>query len=277
MQRGTRVTFLVEDNKTFLLPTVERAIEALKAKGFDVTRIGVVPQKLRSHSGWAVSFWYLRVFGLIDTVLLAAYSTLESVRRLRARFGPVATSVSWNGLAGKFGLECRRLQDPNSASALEFLRSGPCDILFIMVPYVLRQEVLAVPLLGTINKHAAVLPGCRGLFPYIWSIIHKLPLGVTFHAVIPKVDAGPVLLQRRVDPRSLPRSMVQFYIWVFRVFPEMAVEAADRLVARSGTDAPDREAGPYFSLPSRADYCAFRAAGGRVIRVPDLFRSLVRP
>jgi hypothetical protein len=270
-----RVAVLVEDDGTFLLPAVDRTIRILTGSGFRVTHLGIVPPKLGRHRGWRIPLWYFRVLGSRTVALLAAFSVLERWRRLWAHFGTERLSLSWRGLASKFRLDaCRFLASPNHLEAIEFLRASRCDILIVMVPYVLGPEVLEVPKVGTINKHAAILPGCRGLFPYLWSTVHGRPLGITFHKVVAQIDAGPVLLRRHVSLDNQPKSMIEFYMWVFREFPEMALEAARRLFNGTQEQNAGGSPGDYFSLPTPADYARFRKAGGRIIRLGDLWRSL---
>ena len=275
MKDGAQVAVLVENNRTFLLSAVERAIERLREGGFLVGHLGVVPARLGNHKGASVPLWYLRVFGFYDTGLLVLFSIVEALRRLRAHYGTERRSLSWVGLSRKLGLKCRFITNPNSAESLEFLRASRCDILVILVPYVLFSEVLAIPRIGAINKHAAILPGCRGLFPFVWGTIHGLPLGVTLHKVTARVDAGPLLIQHRFEAGFSPRSMVEFYGHVFRLFPGMVVQAAESLLARpAGMPQPTDAPNPYFGLPSRIHMKAFRAAGGRVIRAADLMQPV---
>ena len=275
-QTECQITILVEDEKTFLLPAVERTVRTLSESGFRVTHLGIVPPKLARLRGWRIPLWYLRVFGLWNTTLLAAFAALERWRRQRAGRGAEWISRSWRELAEKSGVATLRfLPAPNEPESIAFLRASNCDILLIMVPYVLGPEVLATPSKGVINKHAAILPGCRGLFPYVWSTILGKPLGVTFHKVVARIDAGPILVQRRVVESGQPRSMVEFYIWVFRQFPEMASEAVRRLCSLNEEPAHSETREDYFSLPTRADYKRFHRAGGRIICLRDLRRSLV--
>jgi len=273
MSSRARVAFFVEDDKTFLLPAVERTIALLGERGFETVQVGVVPPRLGRRQGLAVPLWLAQVFGFRNAALLGMYAALEAFRRIRAHFGGARRCLSWGELAGKFGLQVRRLSDPNSASAREFLLSGKCEIQFILIPYVLRTEILEAPRLGVINKHAAILPGCRGLFPFLWCTIHSLPIGITFHKVTAEVDAGPVLVRHRFEGPLIPRTMLEFYIRVFRLYPVMAVAAAERLLEGGG----EPQAGPgsrYFGLPSRSDYKKFRAAGGRIVRLADLRESV---
>jgi methionyl-tRNA formyltransferase len=274
---AARVAILVEDNKTFLLPAVERMVRELSAGSFRVSHLGVVPSKLGRYQGLRTGLWYLRVFGWWNTALLTLYSALEALRRVRARLGGERLSLTWLELAERSGMEaCRAFDNPNDQDAIEFLRAGECDILFVMVPYILGPEVLQVPKVGAINKHAAILPGCRGLFPYIWGRLHGKPLGMTFHRVVAEVDAGPVLLRRYVEPDHPQGSMVEFYVWVYREFPALAVEAAWRLLRREEEPCAQTSPGDFHGLPRRADFVQFRQSGGRIIRIRDLSRSLTR-
>ena len=145
-----RVAFFVEDDKTFLLPAVERTIALLRERGFETVQLGVVPPRLGRRRGLAIPLWLAQVLGFRDAALLGMYAGLEALRRIRAHFGDTRRCLSWGELAGKFGLQVRRLSDPNAASAKEFVLSGNCEIQFILIPYVLRAGMLEAPSIGVI-------------------------------------------------------------------------------------------------------------------------------
>jgi hypothetical protein len=270
---GVRVAFFVEDEKTFVLPALRQAVRSLRERGAEVGHLALFPSKLGPHRGIRIPLWYLRTFGSADAFLLAGYKALESLRRARARFGPSRIPLSWDQLAARLGLRLGRFATPNQKAARDFLVAARCDILFIMVPYVLTPDVLRIPRIGTINKHAAILPGCRGLLPYFWSVVENKTLGVTFHQVVEEIDAGATLVQRQFGPPSSSSSMLHFYRAVFLAYPEMACQAAEALVHGGGHTAPP-DPGTYYSLPARKDYLDFRWAGGKVARFRDLRRGL---
>jgi methionyl-tRNA formyltransferase len=50
-----------------------------------------------------------------------------------------------------------------------------------------------------INIHPGFNPYNRGWYPQVYSLINKLPLGVTIHEMDPKIDHGPIICQVRVE------------------------------------------------------------------------------
>lgn len=72
--------------------------------------------------------------------------------------------------------------------------------LFVVVAFkILPASVYTVPLKGTINLHASLLPKYRGAAPINWAIITgEKETGVTTFFIEEKVDTGEWILQRKV-------------------------------------------------------------------------------
>ncbi|MFH0738974.1 MAG: methionyl-tRNA formyltransferase [Candidatus Omnitrophota bacterium] len=88
----------------------------------------------------------------------------------------------------------------NTSSSLKFIKSLKPD-LFIVIAYgqILSQEVLDIPKLLAINLHASLLPAYRGAAPINWAIIKGEKVsGVTIMKVIKQMDAGPIMLQKKL-------------------------------------------------------------------------------
>ncbi|MCF8009658.1 MAG: dTDP-4-amino-4,6-dideoxyglucose formyltransferase [Halanaerobiales bacterium] len=49
-----------------------------------------------------------------------------------------------------------------------------------------------------INIHPGLNPYNRGWFPQVFSIINKLPLGVTIHEMDKELDHGPIIIQKEI-------------------------------------------------------------------------------
>ena len=63
----------------------------------------------------------------------------------------------------------------------------------------LGAELLGTTELGYLNLHAALLPDYRGAAPINWAIIRgEAQTGVSVIRMTPRLDAGPVLAERRV-------------------------------------------------------------------------------
>ena len=50
-----------------------------------------------------------------------------------------------------------------------------------------------------INLHISYLPFNRGSHPNFWSLIDETPSGVTIHEIISKLDAGPIIYQKKIN------------------------------------------------------------------------------
>lgn len=60
------------------------------------------------------------------------------------------------------------------------------------------RSIISCPRLGTINIHPSLLPRYRGAAPIQWAVANgDTETGVTILDVIPRMDAGPILLQER--------------------------------------------------------------------------------
>jgi methionyl-tRNA formyltransferase len=64
--------------------------------------------------------------------------------------------------------------------------------------YFLGAGVRAIPKLGALNVHPALLPFNKGSYPNVWSIVDKTPAGVTLHFMDEGLDTGDIVAQDTV-------------------------------------------------------------------------------
>jgi len=85
-------------------------------------------------------------------------------------------------------------------------RVAPELICIATFPWLLTPEILAVPRHGVVNLHPSLLPRHRGPNPLFWTYYHDDRAGgVSAHLADSRADAGPILLQERIDiPRGWP-------------------------------------------------------------------------
>ena len=134
---------------------------------------------------------------------------------------------------------------PESLKAPEFL-SGLRDLeadLFVVVAFlILPEQVLRVPKWGSVNLHPSLLPRYRGAAPIQWAVIQgERETGVTIFRLNPRVDAGDILLQRRVSIGP-DETYGELYERLKAVGAEAMVEAVDALARGDATPAPQPEA-----------------------------------
>ena len=265
-----RIAILTTDDPVWALHAWARTIPELNRED-DVVGIYLFPSRLKQLEGAAIPLWYLRTFGIRDFLVLAAFALR---RRLELLGKPYS---NWKKLANAYGVELRSAQSPNDTEVVHWVRDNRIDVAFIMVGHILKGEILETPNIGIINKHAAILPHCRGLFPYFWSKLTDAPVGVTYHRVEKGIDTGEVLVQAKHTRQDRLLSMLRFYIDVFAALPRMAKIAMDRIVADSySKTAPLESAGHaanYYSTPTTADVAAYRGRSFCMTSFSDLFYS----
>ena len=128
---------------------------------------------------------------------VALVVTRPDTQRGRGRkTAPPAVKVA----ALRLGLEVFQPPGVNDAAAVERLRAAGADV-GVVVAY---GEILGPPALqsvtgGFLNVHASLLPKYRGAAPINWALIRgERETGVTVVRMTPRLDAGPMLAQRRV-------------------------------------------------------------------------------
>jgi methionyl-tRNA formyltransferase len=209
--------------------------------------------------------------GPVDCTLLAAFALR---RMLDPRTGGTST---WERMSSRLDIPLHRFSNPNLPDVARRIRDDKVDIIVSMVGHILAPEILAAPRIGIVAKHASLLPACRGLFPFLWTRLEGIPVGVSFFVLDKGIDSGRVLLRRRytADPGQV--SMLRFYIDVFHAYPNMLVEALDVLLDEGNAGPIDLPSG-YYGLPKRDDLARFRREGGRVARWQDLlYQPEARP
>ena len=99
-----------------------------------------------------------------------------------------------------YGIPIITPQDPNTAEAIERVRSSAPDILFsFYYRRLLGPGLLAMPRLGAYNVHGSLLPKYRGRAPVNWALVHgERETGATLHEMVAKPDAGRIVDRERV-------------------------------------------------------------------------------
>jgi methionyl-tRNA formyltransferase len=109
------------------------------------------------------------------------------------------------------------------------------------MPWRIPAEVLALPRLGAINMHPALLPRYRGPAAVEWAFRNgDAELGFTIHRLSPDFDTGPILAQARIpiaDEDDVDSLTAKFG----PVVPELLRQALAR-VARGDPGEPQDEA-----------------------------------
>jgi len=107
-------------------------------------------------------------------------------------------------IAGHLGRPVEVTADANASAFVRCLRAYEPDVV-VMASFdqILTAETLAVPSRGWLNVHPSLLPRHRGPEPIYWTIANgDGEAGITVHLTVPRIDAGPILAQKRIEVRD---------------------------------------------------------------------------
>ncbi len=74
-------------------------------------------------------------------------------------------------------------------------------IVGVHFPYIIPDEVLAIPRVGVTNLHPSLLPFNRGWHTPSWAILDETPAGVTLHFMDSGLDTGDIVAQVELEVR----------------------------------------------------------------------------
>src|SRR6186713_1216585 len=117
----------------------------------------------------------------------------KPVGRSRSQLQPPPVKL----VAQEEGIPVLQPVKPRGDEFIAQLRALEPDISVVVAyGHILVREVIDLPRLGTLNIHASLLPQWRGAAPIQAAIrAGQSETGVTIMRMVPKLDAGPILLQ----------------------------------------------------------------------------------
>lgn len=117
------------------------------------------------------------------------------------------------------------------------------------MPWKLPADLLALPRLGAINIHPALLPRHRGPSPFEAAFrAGDVETGLTIHRMAADFDTGPILAQCRV-PLDDDDDFATLANKLTSLFPALLAQALDRVAKGDPGDAQDESLATYAPLP----------------------------
>lgn len=192
-------------------------------------------------------------------------------RLLRTALPPERTPLAQT--CAHLGVPTAAVDDVNAPAFVERLRESGAELLLTFhFDQILRRPVLEAVPRGGINVHCGLLSTQRGPTPTVHALLEPEPQwGFTIHALTPRIDAGAVLAEQRVD---LPAGVSG--LTAARLLHEAALPALEEVLAGRAR-APEAErgeaaqAGRYHTFPTPAEL----AAVARLRRRPADWRDLL--
>jgi hypothetical protein len=179
------------------------------------------------------------------------------------------------GLWASLGETSEDVGPLNGPRMLDVLRACRPDYLVLAGTGIVSAATLAIPRMGTLNVHPALLPWVPGVAGFERSLQRGIPLGVTAHFVDRGVDTGPVI-HRELVPVTPRDTLASLKRKTDRLAEDVLIELVAE-AARGGTlaSAPQRERYPLCYPPSEREVKALAAAvdDGLALRLYAEWRS----
>eukprot|EP00534_Pseudo-nitzschia_fraudulenta_P007531 CAMPEP_0201146216 /NCGR_PEP_ID=MMETSP0851-20130426/7911_1 /ASSEMBLY_ACC=CAM_ASM_000631 /TAXON_ID=183588 /ORGANISM="Pseudo-nitzschia fraudulenta, Strain WWA7" /LENGTH=403 /DNA_ID=CAMNT_0047421687 /DNA_START=200 /DNA_END=1411 /DNA_ORIENTATION=+ len=173
--------------------------------------------------------------GNYDIVCVITQPPKRRKRKGKAEPSPVGAAAEELGLP---------VLSPEKANNKEFLDSLEQEIkpdLFITAAYgqYLPKRFLATPSLGTVNIHPSLLPRWRGASPVQRSLeAGDNPVGVTVLYTVSKMDAGPIIAQKKEtidDLNSDDATATNVLPWLFEIGTDLLIESMPDILSGAVT------------------------------------------
>jgi len=110
----------------------------------------------------------------------------------------VVKDPSIAGYAQKIGIPVKKISTPNNKDFLTYLKQLNLDIIINQSQSIIKSPLLAIPKIGVLNRHNALLPKNRGRLTPFWVIYNgDKETGVSIHFVEEGIDSGDIIVQKK--------------------------------------------------------------------------------
>jgi methionyl-tRNA formyltransferase len=243
-----RIAFLTADDPLYL-PTLFDHV--LHVHGGN-SSVFVVPPLYKGQTAFSAARRYQKTFGNLATAQLA-------VRTLSARLERRSISRTCR----RHGVPCEEVDDVNHPAFVDRLASEGVDVIVsVSCPQIFQPPLIAVPRLGCLNVHGAILPSYRGVMPSFWMLANgEERAGVSIFFVNDEIDAGE-LCGQKVFPIRAGESLDEFLRRSKMIAAELILDVLGLVENGRVRRKPlDLSKGSYYSWPGKTDVARLKAAG----------------
>lgn len=261
-----RIFIITMEDPVYTLPFIREIIDRRKndivgiatTKGDRLT-IG------KNKSQLVYLFSLLFIMG-IPAFLKYAFTTFGfKIRKKLSGTFSFITSPSILKYAGDSGIRTFDIKTPNNKDFQEQLKALKPDVIINQSQSIIKKELLAIPTIGVINRHNALLPRNRGRLTPFWVLYRKeKETGVSIHFVEEGIDSGDIIVQEKY-PVGEGETFSSLVKKNYEVAPKAMLKALDllekgnpELIANNDAEAT------YNSVPEFKD--AFRYRMNRLFR-----------
>ena len=105
--------------------------------------------------------------------------------------------------AETIGFNLHIIKSFSNKESVQLIQNYEPDLLVLVWLHdIVKQSILQIPKIGTLNIHGAILPSIRGADSNLWAIWEDFPQGITAHFVDTGVDTGDIILTRKYQAKE---------------------------------------------------------------------------
>lgn len=132
--------------------------------------------------------------------VVGVFSQPDKISGRGSKLRPTPVKV----MAQTLGIPVFQPKSVNSKKGLDWLKNlNPKLIIVVAFGKILKESVINLPEMGTINVHASLLPKYRGAAPIQRAIENgEKETGISIMKIVPELDAGDVAMMKKVSIES---------------------------------------------------------------------------
>ena len=222
--------------------------------------ISIVSDRKKNQS---VFDYYKKIYDLFRFIGLIKLVNVFGLIKLKEWLG---FSRSVPSLIKKYNIDQIKTKSVNDPKFISKIRAKNVDIIFSFCGEIYKKEILEAVNVGIVNKHCALLPAYGGVYPAFWVLLNnEKETGVTLHLMELKIDAGPILVQKKV-PMSSEDTMHSIYSKCHKFVPGMIKQVMEHYSDGKKLKMIKKETqGSYYSYPKKEDIDNFYKSRHRLI------------
>ena len=129
----------------------------------------------------------------------------------------------------KLGYEVLQPKSLKSADFKDQIETINPEIIVVVAFKILPESIFSIPVFGTVNIHASLLPKYRGAAPINHALLNgETHTGVTSFYITEEVDAGTILLQKEIEIMN-DDNFSSLYDKLAKLGADLIVETLDKL------------------------------------------------
>jgi len=161
----------------------------------------------------------------------------------------------------KAGVKVVKTKSVNSKLIINELKKANLDIIISNnCPQRIKEEILKIPKLASINVHLGLLPKYRGLFPLFHAFIrNEKEVGVSIHYMNVNFDDGDILSQAKI-PIEIDDDLFSLYEKAFNLVPDLINNALLVINKKSKSNPLEnkKSESSYYSYPVFKEIMIYR-------------------